>query len=336
MKRIFDMPYHPRSILAIDLSPFCRSLAVLPALRCLRAAYPQARLVVAASRATCEILAVTGLAALIDLGALRSGDRGRGFALKSLIRLVRVGRRETFDLMLDFSPGVETQIASGLIPHVRLVRPSKLRNLVDVLFGGRGRRTGDHAAECRNVIGQLGLEVIDEDSGVFVPVDEHKRFEQLLVRHQSRGGEPIVVLYGSSAIAQRGSVVECLSEVAVRLANNFGARIVAVDEPMSRTFTACVSSSLPRGSIKVVSPRALEAAAAMARASMAITDDPELVNMTSGFRTPMLEVRSGSFRAHPPQPDQGAAEPGNTLADDVFEAACRMLQGSRFPSLFQS
>ena len=329
------MPYHPRSILAIDHSPFCRSLAVLPALRSLKAAYPQARLVVAASRPTCEILAVTGLAALIDLGALGSGDRGRGFALKSLIRLVRVARREPFDLMLDFSPGIETQIASGMIPHVRLVRPSKLRSLVDLLFGGRGRRTGDHPADCRNVIAQLGLEIVDEDSGVFVPVEEHKRFEQLLVRHQSRGGEPIVVLYGSSAMAQRGSVVDCLSEVAVRLANNFGARIVAVDEPLSRTFTGRVSWSLPQGSIRIVSPRALEAAAAIARASITITDDPELVNMTSGFRTPMLEVRSGSFKAHPSQVDHGASEPGNTLADDVFEAACRMLQASRFPSLFQ-
>src|SRR6185436_373947 len=87
-KRVF-MPYRPRSILAIDASPFSRSLAVLPALQALQAAYPQARLVAAASRATCEILAVTGLASLVDLGAVRSVDQGRGFALQSLIRLVR-------------------------------------------------------------------------------------------------------------------------------------------------------------------------------------------------------------------------------------------------------
>jgi ADP-heptose:LPS heptosyltransferase len=311
---------------------------VLPTLRALKDAYPQTRLVVAASRATCEILAVTGLASLIDLGALKSGDRGRGFALKSLIRLVRAARGETFDLVLDFSAGAETQIACRLIPHVRLVRPSRLRSLVDLFFGGRGRpsRAGDHAAECANVIGQLGLEIVVSDSGVFVPVEGHKRFEELLVRHGSRGGEPLVILYGSSATAQRRGVVECISEVAVRLANNFGARIVAVDEPSSRTFTDRVSSSLPPGSIKLVSPRALEAAAAMARASMVITDDPELVNLTSGFRTPMLEVRDGSLRAHPSHADRDVSGPsGNSLADDVFEAASRMLQGSRFPSLFQ-
>jgi ADP-heptose:LPS heptosyltransferase len=330
------MSYHPRSILAIDDSPFSRSLAVLPALKALKAAYPQTRLVVAASRATCEILAVTGLASLIDLGAIRSADRGRGFALASLMRLVRVARRESFDLMLDFSPGIETQIASRLIPHVRLVRPSKLRNLVDVFFAPRARpgRSGNHAADCKNVMGQLGLDLVESDSGVFVPVEGHKRFEELLARNGSRGGEPLVVLYGSSATAQHRSIVDCISEVAVRLANNFGTRIVAVDEPGSRTFTDRVASSLPSGSIKLASPRALEAASAIARASMVITDDAELVNLTSGFRTPMLEVRTGSLREHPPQ-TRGVAEPGNTLADDVFEAACRMLQGSRFPSLFQ-
>ena len=333
------MPYHPRSILAIDDSPFCRSLAVLPALKALKAAYPQARLVVAASRATCEILAVTGLASLIDLGALKAGDRGRGFALKSLIRLVRVARRETFDLVLDFSAGVETQIACRLIPHVRLVRPSRLRSLADVFFGGRGRpsRAGDHAAECANVIGQLGLEPESSDSGVFVPVEGHKLFEELLVRHGSRGGEPLVILYGSSATALRGGIVACMSEVAVRLANNFGARIVAVDEPSNRTFTDRISSSLPPRSIKLVSPHALEAAAAIARASMVITDDPELVNMTSGFRTPMLEVRDAGLRVHTSTAaDRVVSGPsGNSLADDVFEEACRMLQASRFPSLFQ-
>ena len=330
------MPYQPRSILAIDLSPFCRSLAVVPALKALKAAYPQARLVVAASRATCEMLAVSGLAYLIDLGALRSGDRGRGFALKSLIRLARGARRETFDLALDFSPGLETQVALRLIPHTRLVRPSKLRNLVDIIFGGRGGRvrSGDHGSECANVIGQLGLEVVDADSGVFVPVEEHKRFEQLLVRRGSKGGEPIVVLYGSSASAYRANAVECMIEVAVRLANNFGARIVAVDEPSSRIFTDRVGSSLPAGSIKLVSPRALESAAAIARASTVLTDDSELLNMSSGFRTPMIEVRNASFSEHPSQADRGASEAENSLADDVFEAASRMLQGSRFPSLF--
>ena len=331
------MPYRPRSILAIDGSPFSRSLAVLPALQALKAAYPHARLVVAASRATCEVLAVTGLASLIDLGALRSGDQGRGFALQSLIRLVRTTRRETFDLVLDFAPGIETQIACRMIPHSRLVRPSRLRSLVDLFFGARGRaaRSADHASECANVIGQLGLEIGEVDSGLFVPVEGHRRFEELIARHGSRGGEPLVILYGSTATVQRRGIVECICEVAVRLANNFGARIVAVDEPGSRTFNDRVSSSLPVGSIKLVAPRALEAAAAIARASVVITDDRDLVHLAAGFRTPMLEVRQESFRSHPPEVDRPESDPGNSLADDVFEAASRMLQGSRFPSLFQ-
>jgi hypothetical protein len=70
---------------------------------------------------------------------------------------------------------------------------------------------------------------------------------------------------------------------------------------------------------------------------MVITDDPELVNMTSGFRTPMLEVRDAGLRVHTSTAaDRVVSGPsGNSLADDVFEEACRMLQASRFPSLFQ-
>src|SRR6185503_17374510 len=123
-----------------------------------------------------------------------------------------VARSETYDLVLDFSPGIETQIACRMIPHVRLVRPSKLRSLVDLFFGPRGRavRGGDHAADCANVIRQLDLELSDLDSGVFVPVEGHKHFEELLARHGSRGGEPLVIVYGSSSTAQRRGVVECM------------------------------------------------------------------------------------------------------------------------------
>ena len=282
---------------------------------------------------------MSGLASeTVDLGVSKSGDQEWTFALKSLIRLTRLIRRGGFDLVLGFSAGLETQVALRMGRGTRLVTPSKTPYLLDYLFGSRSgaRRTGDHGAECASVIDQLGLEIGEERSLIVLPGEENKRFEQLLTRHGSRGGEPVVVLYGSGSTVRRGSAVACLSEVASRLANNFGARVVAVDEPLSRGFTDRIAASLPPGAIRLASPRALEAAAAIARASLVITDEPDLVNLTSEFRTPILEVRYTRGRIKPGRAHRvvsGVA--GSSLADEVFEAASEMLQRSRFPSLFQ-
>jgi ADP-heptose:LPS heptosyltransferase len=284
-------------------------------------------------------VSVSGLASeTVDLGVSKSGDQEWVFAFKSLIRLVRFIRRGEFDLLLGFSSGLETQIGLRMGRSGRLVMASRTPYLLDYLFGSRTgpRRTGDHAAACASVMNQLGIDIGPEQSLIVLPTEENKRFEELLARHGSKGGEPIVVLYGSSAVARRVGAIACLVDVAGRLVNNFGARIVAVDEPSSRSFTDRIAASLPPGAIRLASPRALEAAAAIARASLVISNEADLVNLTSEFRTPMLEIRNTRGRS---DPDAGhrvvSGAPGIGLADDVFEVASEMLQRSRFPSLFQ-
>jgi hypothetical protein len=331
------MAYEPESILAIDASPFCRSLAAFPSLRALRIAFPRSRLIFAAAKATCELVSVSGLATeTIELGVINSSDQEWLVTFKSLIKLVRLSRREVVDLLLGFSAGLETQIALRMIRSGRLITPSRTPYLLDYLFGGRNRRSGDHAAECAGVIKQLGLEIGQERPLIVLPAEENKRFEDLLTRYGSKGGEPIVVLYGSGLTGRPGGVAGCLGDVAGRLVNNFGARIVVVDEPSSRAFTDLIAASLPRSAIKLTSPRALEAAAAIARASLVISGEPDLVNLTSEFRIPLLEVRKSRGRSNPEAGHRVVSgAPGIGLADEVFEAASEMLQRSRFPSLFQ-
>src|SRR6185503_16947767 len=109
------MHYPAHSILAMDLSPFGRSLRLLPAISAIRKAYASAFIVVAANTGTCELITADNLAdETIDLGVINMAS-GKSSGLKRSLTLAKRARRHSFDLILDFSPRLETMIVSNLL-----------------------------------------------------------------------------------------------------------------------------------------------------------------------------------------------------------------------------
>src|SRR5512132_262088 len=105
------MPQPPRAILAIDTTPFARSLSLLAVIRALRIELPQTFIAVAAATATSQLLMAASLAdETIDLGVIKAQHGGDG--LKRLARLFKRARHRDYDLVLDFSPKVDTQVLS--------------------------------------------------------------------------------------------------------------------------------------------------------------------------------------------------------------------------------
>lgn len=336
------MLYPAHSILAMDMSPFGQSLALLPAMRALRTSYPKTFLVAAAPNGTCELLSACGLVdETIGLGVIKFPDRGPAGALKRLLSLIRHSRGYTFDLVLDFSPRLETQIVSRLVLRARVFAPSKLPRAIEMLLelGGVLRSASRSASsDYENVLHQAGIEMNDARLAITLPVEEDARFERRLASSGSRGGELIVLLYASNPESRRGWPVVSFGEIGTRLANNLSARIVAADEPSDHAFTGAVSALLPPGAIKLAEPRALELVAAIARASIVITDERAIAQIALELNTPVIEIgdristaaaQSGSHRSV-----QGSWRK-HVSTDDVYEIACGMIQESRSPSLFQ-
>ncbi len=334
--------YSARSILAIDVSPFGQSLALLPVVRALRVSYPTTFLVAAAPSGTCELLRAGGLVDdTISLGVVKFSDHGYAGGLKRLLGLVRGARRYRFDVVLDFSPSLETQIVSRLVLRARVFTPSKLPRVIGLLldFGGASRSAGRPTrSDYENVLQQAGVEMNDARFAITLPVEEDARFEHRLATSGSRGGELIVLLYASNPDSRRFWPVAAFGEIGTRLANNFNARIVAADEPSDHAFTRAVSAWLPPGAIKLAEPRALELMAAIARASIVITDEPAIAQIASELSTPVIEIAdtisttAASSTTH--RLARGSSR-SSVSADKVFEIASEMIQENRSPSLFQ-
>ncbi|HWP42607.1 MAG TPA: hypothetical protein VNO14_05190, partial [Blastocatellia bacterium] len=273
----------------------------------------------------------------IDLGLIddQSGVAG---AIKRFVQIMRKARKSEFDLALDMAPGPETQLLARIVLGARTVSPSRALHMFERVLGRAGAipQPGDHLANCANVLGQIGVKIAESRLGFEVPAEENDRFEQLLAKHGSRGGEPVAVLHSSLAGGSRGWPLDRFGELAARLANNLQARIVAIDQPSSSRFTDAASSILPRGAIKLESPRAYEMFAAVARASLVITDEPGLAQAALDLGAPALEV------AESPPANGGrfhravfGASRARIPVEEVYTVACEMIQQSRSSFLFQ-
>jgi len=325
------MHYPAHSILAIDMSPFGRSLKLLPALKAVRQAYPSAFVVVAATTGTCELITADSLAdETIDLGVIKLAS-GSASGLKRFLTLAKRARRHSFDLILDFSPRLETLLVSNLLLRARTITPSVIPRAVEFLlaFGGRQSRSDDYTS----VLKQISIKP-DPNFQIAASAAENSQFEQFLARNGSRGGELIVMLYASGA----QSSFEGLAELGTRLANNFGARIVAADQPGDREFSDAVGKRFSAGKSLLVEPRAPFLIAALARASIVITDDGAVAGAAAALGTPAIEI--GDSRTEPIPPSKRhrvvRANRGTAAAstDEVYEIACEMIQESRSASLF--
>lgn len=330
------MQYDPRSILVVDATPFGRALFLLPAMQALRDTYPETYILAAASKGICELLKTFQLSdETLELGVIQSAEQDYGGGIKRLLRLMGNTRQRDFDFVVDFAPKMETQIASRFAWRTRHVTPARLSNLLDVLLKRKTISVKDHAKDCAVALKKIGITSIAERFAFTLGDGESQRFEATLKRGGFRGAEPVVVIHSSQG-AQAWSL-EKFSETAFRLANNFAARIVVVDEPYSNEFTKAIKSTLPKGAISVATPSALDFLAALARASLVITDESGVAKTARDLDAPVIEL------ADAPSPFAGSdshrilrsSSRARISTDEVYEAACEMIQEGRTLPLFR-
>lgn len=308
---------------------------MLPALRALREAQPHAYLAVAAARGIGELVTAGSLAdAIIDLGIIRTTEANAGGTVKRVAQLLGKGRRD-YDWILDFSPRWETQVAAFLKWRGRHVTPPKISQLLDFFLKRGQAPADDHAAECASVLKQVGVKNFNARLVVPVASEESLRFEKLLSTKRAAEGAPVVVLYSSYAGEEDGWRLEQFAELAERLANNFAARLVVVDEPADSRFTKALKPRLPAGAILLAAPRAVELAAAVERASLVISDERGIAKLAMDADAPVIEIADAPspYAQTPAYRLLRASSRPRVEVESVYETACEMLQGSRTASL---
>jgi ADP-heptose:LPS heptosyltransferase len=330
------MQYDPHSILVVDASPFGEALLMLPAMRALRDAFPETYILAAVSKAMSELLKAFQLSdETLELGVIKSAEQNYAGVVKRLLRLMRNTNQRDYDFVVDFAPKMETQIASRLTWRTRHVTPSRFFNLFDTLLKRKTLVGKDHAADCAFALKKIGVKDIAEDFAFSLRHEDGQRFEETLKRGGFRGAEPIIVFYSTPG-AQAWSL-EKFSEMAYRLTNNFAARMVVVDEPFTNEFTRALKTSLPKGAINITSPSALDFLAALARASLVITDESGVAKTARDLHAPVIELADGPspFASSEAHRVLRSSSRSRISTDEVYEAASEMIQEGRTLTLFR-
>jgi ADP-heptose:LPS heptosyltransferase len=329
------MKLRPKGILAIDAMPFGRSLALLPALKSIRTAFPDAVLQAATCTGTCELLAANGLCEqTIDLGVIKPMPKPIAAMSRRLVRLHRRVRRGRIDLVLDFAPLIETQVFSRLVVRSRVITPAGLPGGLDALLGRR-ESTVDWFGRYRDVLRQAGVRDQDEQLALRPSEQENARFEGLLSSKGPGSGQPLIIVYAADAEnPNSGWAPDHLASLTSRLSTNYGARTVAIDVPGDRAFTDKLNLLLAQGSVMLTAPDASLLVAAIARGSLVLTDDLGIARLAASLDTPVLEL--GGEGSVPNNPACHAVITGTcrSAGEAAYKAACEMLQRSRTESLF--
>ncbi|MBI3650227.1 MAG: glycosyltransferase family 9 protein [Acidobacteria bacterium] len=332
------MQNEPRSILVVDTSRFGVAVLALPALQALRQQFPHTYILTATTRGLSELLKAFQLAdEVVDLGLIKPAEQSYAKAVKRLAQLLQATRRRDFDYVCDFAPRLETQMAARLGWRTRHLTPSRYTHLLDFFFKRDAVPGTDHAEECATVVKKIGIRAIAQRFAFVLPMEGHQRFEELLKRHGSRGAEPLVVLYASQCGAARQWSVAQFGEIAVRLVNNFAARVVVLDEPFGNDGTRTLKALLPKGSIVLAAPRAMDFLAALGRASLVITDERGIAKTASDLDAPVIELADSPspYAALASYRVLRASSLNRITTDAVYEAAAAMIQEGRTMSLFR-
>src|SRR5215467_14637496 len=314
------MRLDPESILALDASPFGRSLDLVPSINLVRAAHPGAYIAVAASAGICELLTSLRLVdKVVSLGSIKPSRKGLGSSVLRLIRLSRSIGGDEVDLVLDFSPGVAT-LLFGLTRRAKIITPvvNRRKRKGDANIGTNAGSRGRAAYE--SILDQLDLSTnISTWSHVPAPF-ESSRFEQSLSRSGFKGGEPLLLLYTGEVGWSRSWPIHRYTELAIRLHNSYGVRVIAADVPYSSDFTGSIGALLPKEAVKLL--------AAVARSSLVVTDDSGVAEMAGGLGTPVIDVGV---------PQGGVSKPGSSSREieSVYQQACHLLLTSRTGGLFR-
>jgi len=313
--------------LILALAPLAESAMLLEPLAARRSAHPGERITLAGCPALCEIARSLGLVTEAwEVAPAAESSRGTTSVLGA-VSLLNRARRGAFDLVIDVFP----KLASGLASIVAGGPGSSKGNPLDGLFRSRARASGIVDPVSR-MTQQLGVVGIDAPLPVLFNPEADEWIERALRAIGYGGGGSVVVLHTSGAWP-----AEHLAEVGEKTRSAFGAWLVALDAPKGDRRAKALASRLGGSVLGVGAPTGARFLAAIARASLVVTDDAGVAHVAGLSHVPAVLVSEATAESATTRPDRAVVSAATAERVDpsaVFDAVAYQLGRPRTGSLF--
>lgn len=313
--------------LILALAPLAQSAMVLEPLAARRSTNPSERVTLVGCPALCEIAQALGLVADTWEVAPAAEPSRHAASVFGTVSLLAKARRGAFDLVIDLFP----RMASGLTSIVAGRPGSSSGNPLEGMFRSRARASGvvDPVSRMTQQLGVVGIDVaipgsVDPQADVWI--------ERALHAIGYGGGGSVVVLHTSGAWPS-----ERFAEVGERTRSAFGAWLVALDSPKGDRRAKTLAARLGGSVLGVGAPTGARFMAAIARASLVVTDDPGVAHVAGLAHAPVVLVSDADTRMPGDRSDRAvvtAAVTERVESSAVFDAVCYLLGRPRTGSLF--
>jgi len=291
------MTFDPRNILVIDFGQMGDVVLSLPALAALRRRFPLARLTVAVGkpgRQVVELSACADEVLVVDRVALRDGFAPLSVA--RVARIVREVRSRRFDFCVDLHSLSETNLLgllSGAPQRLYSRRPGRS---LDFLSNFRPRPPVEdrakHAVErYLDVLGPLGVGEVERAPRLPLREEAGRAVEQLFKKLKVPRDAPLVGVFPGAGHPSRRWPLERFAELASRFARNdrlhtllfIGPEELPRAKEIRAAFPAAITTAIERLDIP-------QLAAALARASVFVSNDTGPVHIAAAVGTPVVAL----------------------------------------------
>ncbi len=310
-----------------------QTVLALPALRALRAAFPQSQITVASSYTAVDVVRLSHCAnEVFPVG--RSSEILSPRASYQSLKSLRTLRREHYDVTLELQRGAAGSFARFL---AQLGAPKKQKLLTQIREAIlRHSLTDKHAAQLYlDIVGELGAFPLDREPKLYTEHEADARLETRLEKSGLLSGGLLIGLHPGAAHNKPRWSLERFLVVAEKLIHLLNARVLVFAGPQERGLARTVVKQLPaKHALAFDAAPLMDVTSALARLSVFISNHDGLTHLAAAVGTPVVAVSPLSTSHANDLLSQNhlhvrKALLGAITTDEVYEAACQLIQANR-------
>jgi ADP-heptose:LPS heptosyltransferase len=341
--------FNPRNILIIDFGQLGDVVMSLPALRAIRARFPEARLTVIVGRPGQEIIEMSACAEeIIEVDRVGLRDGFKPLSVLRIFQVVKDVRQRRFDFVIDLHSFSETNLLGFLSGARKRLFSRRPGRSLDFLANFSPRPPVDKNDPAQHLIDRyldvlvpLGIKNPERVPRLSTTSEDGRAIETMLRKAKADAGTPLVGLFPGAGHPGRCWPLEQFAELADFLIRNDAVRPIIFVGPEERRMLTRMRSLFPPQCVILDKLTIPQLAAAQARLAVFVSNDTGPVHIAAAVGTPIVVLidlpRPHAYVPRGPAQRLMFSESISAISvEDVYTATRELLSAGRTSALFAS
>lgn len=331
----------PTRILTLNLGPLSHAVFMLPALKALRERFPTARVTVAATRMSCELLALTPFPSdMVPIERWEPGHLYLPWVAYRTIRFVQEIGSRNYDVVIDFHASRETSFLLWLATSRHRWPVGHRFGLWDVVVGPLLREPSPYKHLVDRYLAQLkplGIKATDRIPRLSANPTSDAHADDILRSRRVERGEILIGLDPLPEAGQPFWPTDFYADVARRLVYAFQVRPLLVGTKKTLSAIESMLSQFPPQTLVLRLNTLSEIVSVLARLTLMISEDSAYGHIAAALQVPTIMIGCPITRKPLGEQHQFINSFGSptVTVGDIFSLAAEMLRRTRTIALFE-